>query len=250
MSRAEKSLYKNFPVPGASGDKTHHAFRGNSIYAKWIRRRNALLRIGSTLFAHAGVDDWACYVPPARLNATIRAWIAFWQGVGEKPPKPTRWTAGTPSMERGSRHAQGPLWVRAFKIRRGRPGKRPRKGLTREELDQILTQLNVQRVVVGHSPVHEGEILTRHPYYDDRIVMTDTRLSDGEYGSLSSLEIRGEALSTHYAAPTKWAREIVKQEMTLLKNPGPPPLHTVTDLLASINRKVFKLMDSLKDYFD
>src|SRR5262249_54859046 len=65
-------------------------FRTGAL-AKWIRGRPTMLKIGDSLFVHAGVDRWALDTDPAEINAGVRAWIAYEQGVAEKPPKKTRW---------------------------------------------------------------------------------------------------------------------------------------------------------------
>jgi hypothetical protein len=93
MTRGERDLFTAYPVPGAPGPGLADAFRGNSTYARWLRRRPALLKIGSTLFVHAGVERWARETDPAAVNSAVRAWIAYWQGVGPRPRKSSRWTS-------------------------------------------------------------------------------------------------------------------------------------------------------------
>jgi len=196
MTRSERALYEYPVVNGAPGTKAKHAFRGHSVYAQWLRQRNSLLKIGDTLFVHAGLDKWALETEPGRINATIRAWIRYWQGVDEKPGKRTRWAVGKPGMERGSRWETGPLWNRAFKAKAKR---RPRSGPKRKTLRKILERFAVKRMVIGHAPVPSSEILLSHPYYESMVVSIDTRIGDGKHGSLSALEIRAGHLRPIYA---------------------------------------------------
>ena len=250
FSLSEKKFYKEYPVPGAEGTKVHHAFRGNALYAKWIRERNTMVQIGDTLFVHAGIGTWALHALPDAINATVRAWVRFWQGIAEKPPKKTVWAAGRPEDERGSDSETGPVWLRAFREVRSSDGNQPKEGPSKEELEQILSKLAVKRVVVGHSPVSSAEIVTSHPYYQDRIVMIDTRVSDEKHGTLSALEIRGEILTTHYPETSKGAEELVKRELAYLKDPVLPKVPLISSLLDSVSETSERLMESLKTFLD
>ncbi len=234
MTAAEKSLYKKFPIHGAEGQKIKHVFSGNSTYAKWIRERNSIIRIGDSLFVHAGVDEWALHADPGAVNATVRAWIRFWQGVAERPGKKTAWAASS---------EDGPLWTRAFKVRLSKKGKRPRKGMSRKAMDEILDHLGVKRIVIGHSPVKKGKILSAHPYYDERIVMIDTRISDLERGKPSCLEIRGNDLASHYADRTPHSKAIVESELSFLETATSSELNEVERL----TKALFDAMGSLKE---
>ena len=197
MSRAERKLFKKYPVPGAPSLRGKDAFRGNSVYARWARNRNAIIKIGDILFVHAGLDRWALEAEPGRINATVRAWIRHWQGVGPKPPKSTRWTVGVPEMERGSKFENGPLWMRSFKVKFDGDDpieKKPKEGPSEKQMEKILEHLRVRTIVVGHAPVEGGEVLLSHPYYGEKVVMVDTRLSDKKRGGLGALEIRAGEL--------------------------------------------------------
>lgn len=185
-TRRERLLFRRHPVAGAPGPSAREAFRGDSECARWLRRRNAIVRIGETLFVHAGVGPWLAATDPGDVNATVRAWIAHWQGRAAPPPPRTRWAAGVPDMPRGSRFARGPLWTRAFKPE-PEPGHR---APSRQQVEAWLDRARVRRVVVGHAPV-DGGILLEHPRYGDRVVMADTRISDRELGRLSALRIEG-----------------------------------------------------------
>jgi hypothetical protein len=187
MTRKERELYTRHTIPDAVGSELDDAFRGNSVYAQWLRRRPTLLKIGDTVFVHAGLGRWALRVDPAALNAYVRAWVAHFQGVGPRPPRRTEWTIAP--------DGGGPLWTRAFKPRRrGRAKGAP----SRKMLAAILERLGADCVVVGHSPTRDGEILLDHPHYGDAVALIDTRISDERRGRLGALVIEdGVHMSTY-----------------------------------------------------
>jgi hypothetical protein len=191
MTRSERALYTRHPVPDAPGDALGDVFRGDSVYARWMRARRAILKIGDTLFVHAGVDAWALDNDPDSINAAVRAWIAHWQGVGPRPKKGSRWTVAP----RRGRNA-GPLWTRSFKVRAG--GQRDKKGPSKKMLRQILARYGVSRVVVGHAPTDGREIVLEHPRYGGAVVLIDTRISDEHRGRMSALTFERGAIAPIY----------------------------------------------------
>ena len=188
LTRGERDLFTRYPVSGAPGPKLADAFRGESIYARWLRRRPAILKIGATLFVHAGIEEWAERTDPAEVNGYVRAWIAYWQGVGPRPKKSSRWT-----VSRRRDGGDGPLWTRSFKGA-------AKEGPSRKALRALLAGYGAKRVVVGHAPTSDGAIVLDHPRYGDAVVLIDTRISDPRRGRMSALEIRADALAPVYAA--------------------------------------------------
>ena len=174
MKRSERRAYRK------------HDFQGHGPYAEWLRGRPTILKIGRTLYVHAGLDRWALDTDPAEVNAQVRAWIAHHQGVGPKPPKATRWAVD---------EEDGPMWTRAFKARRRKPKDAPSKKTIRAVLDR----LGAERIVLGHAPTKDGSIVTDHPHYGDSVVLIDTRISDDERGRLSALVVQHGTLRTVYA---------------------------------------------------
>ena len=161
-------------------------FRGDGPYSAWLRGRPTILKIGRTLYVHAGLDRWALDMDPADVNAQVRAWIAHRQGKGPKPPKATRWAVD---------EEDGPMCTRAFKPRRRRPKDAP----SRKTIRAILDRLGAERIVLGHSPTSDGSIVTDHPHYGEAVVLIDTRISDDERGRLSALTMLNGVLRTVYA---------------------------------------------------
>jgi len=187
MSRSERARFTAHPVADAPGPELVDVFRGDSVYARWLRRRPAILKIGATVFVHAGLDRWAEEYDPDHINRLVAAWIAYYQGVGPRPSEKRRWLAGDDE--------RGPLWMRSFKPRRdgGRRG-----GPRKKRLRKILSHLGATRVVVGHSPTPDSEIVLSHPVYGDAVVLVDTRISDEHRGRLGALIIAGDTLAPVY----------------------------------------------------
>jgi hypothetical protein len=211
LTRRERELFTIYPVPGAAGPTLEDAFRGDSVYARWLRRRPALLKIGATLFVHAGIEKWAKKHDPAAINEAVRSWIAYWQGVGARPDKASRWMVARQSGD-------GPLWTRAFK------GK-AEDGPSRKALRAMLVGYGAKRVVVGHAPTADGAIALEHPRYGDAVILIDTRISDPRRGRMSALEIRGDALAAVYAAERSTGRALEDlAEAALRGEATAPPL--------------------------
>jgi len=46
-------------VEGTDKAKIRDAFSGETELAEWLRERNAVIKIGPTIFTHAGLNVWA-----------------------------------------------------------------------------------------------------------------------------------------------------------------------------------------------
>jgi len=161
-------------------------FQGAGRYALWVLGRPTILKIGRTLYVHAGLDRWALDIDPGEVNAHVRAWIAHLQGHGPRPPRDTRWTFDDDD---------GPMWTRAFKHR----GRRPKDAPSKKVIRAVLDRLNAERIVLGHSPTDDGSIVLEHPHYGDAVVLIDTRISDAGRGRLGALKLEGDMLVPVYA---------------------------------------------------
>lgn len=219
--KIEKLLFKLFPIFGAESAGYAAAYRGNTRYARWLRQRNAILRLGDTIFVHAGLGDWANRHTPDRVNATIRAWIRYFQDVDKtKPDRRSRWTIGKETIRRNSPLALGPLWTRVFRPRYDKNeaplAERRKAAPTREVFREILSTYGGRRMVIGHAPIKGREVLLTHPYYGEMVVMIDTRISSPN-GRLSSIEVQHGAITAHYTERSKSAKQIREVEFNRLK---------------------------------
>lgn len=180
----------------------------------WSCSRNAIIRLGKFLFVHAGLDRTSLNTEPGRLNATIRAWIRHDRKAGPRPPAGTIWVTG-------DGEEIGPLWTRAFKVKLGkkekyrhRPGTEP---LSAKDLRTALEAWGAEKLVVGHAPLENGEILLEHPEYGDSVIMTDTRISEDE-GNLSALVIEGGAPRAVSFSSAKKGKAIVRLQKEYSKS--------------------------------
>lgn len=214
LLKLEKKLFEKYLVRGAPEQSFEDLFRGESLYAQWFRSRNSILKMGSSLFVHAGINGWLLENSPGAVNATVRAWIRFWQGIGEKPPKRTRWTVGKKEMDRDDPFlAAGPLWTRVFKASKDRPSDGP----TKKVLQALLETYQTSRLVIGHAPTEDQRIVLEHPHYGASVVMLDTQISHKSKGMLSSLEIVNDQLMIRYTERSVAARSIREHELEKLK---------------------------------
>ena len=115
MAKADRKLFEKHPVDGKDFDDVRKVFQGDTVYAKWLRSKNAIVKIGNKIYSHAGLHRWADKNDPGRINATVRAWISHWQGKGAEPPRGTRWAVGLETSALGFPDEAGPLWMRGMK---------------------------------------------------------------------------------------------------------------------------------------
>ena len=222
QTRKGKTLFKKYRIEGTDKAKIRDAFSGETAFAEWLRERNAVIKIGPTIFTHAGLNVWALEHHLKRMNSTIRAWIRFWQGTDDKPERGTQWVALGPKLDWSS-PSTGPLWTRSYKVKKDT---KKRKKTTKRgnapdlnELARLLKKYQALRMVIGHAPVAKKEILLSHPYYGNSVVMIDSRISDKKGGQLSCVEIRGREIKAHYCRRNSAGEKIKELELKRLKKP-------------------------------
>ncbi len=167
----------------------HAIYRGQSPYARWLRRRPTVIKVASTVFVHAGLDAWALDHDADFVNATVSAWVAHFQGVAEEPDPSTVWL-----IERAS---EGPLWTNRFHVSAEYP--KSEAGF-REVVADVLDAWGATRLIVGHRPTRaiDYRIALPHPLFGDSVVSIDTGISQYFGGRLSALEIVDDTLVPRY----------------------------------------------------
>ncbi len=163
-------------------------YRGNSPWARWIRKRPTMVKAGETLFVHAGLGAWALDTEPTWINSVLKEWVAHFQGVAEEPDERTRWLT--------SEGGDGPLWTRRFDV--GEVPCDPQ--VSKAIVSQALVKHGVRRIVVGHCPTKSlcYDIATLHPLYGESAIVLDTGISKYYGGRLSALEILEGTPIAHY----------------------------------------------------
>ncbi len=178
-----KKIANTYPFPSKEQAGMQAAFMGDSKYAKWLRNRNSLIQIGNKLYVHAGLTEWPLTVTPGEVNSTVREWIRHYQGKGPKPDPSTAWVLSEP---------HSPFWNRGQAFGPGFSDRLlkylAKVGVTEMDqatLDKILAHLNVEQLVIAHSPTESQKIETT---YKGKVVRVDTNISIGYGGNLSVME--------------------------------------------------------------
>jgi hypothetical protein len=107
------------------------AFRPGGPYARLLAQQNTVVLIGDNLFVHGGVTPLHIEYGIDRINSEVRSWM---QGTG---PEPFYMHKGT-----------SPTWERDFSYETDDDDC--------EVLKDVLKQLGIKRMIVGHSVQEEG----------------------------------------------------------------------------------------------
>ncbi|MEO6222774.1 MAG: hypothetical protein ABIP90_05955, partial [Vicinamibacterales bacterium] len=147
------------------------AFAAKGDYGKWLRQRDAMVKINGILFMHGGPSAAIAPMGCAAVNAQVRTELSTL-------------TATDPNLDKtlivGT---DGPLWYRGLS--------EPAAGVGQTEVEAILTALGARGVVVGHT-VPDGFRIKSN--FGGRVVQIDTGMLDGQFfpgGVPSALEIEG-----------------------------------------------------------
>lgn len=140
------------------------AFRPGGPLARILADHPVAVRIGSTVFTHAGTRPLYAAVGLDELNRQCREWLL---GGAEAP----EWI----------RARKGPMWNRDFSVEVDDDDCRM--------IARSLEMLGARRMVIAHT-VHDG--ITS--YCDDRIWCIDTGMSSAYGGELQVLEILGDEI--------------------------------------------------------
>ena len=187
LRAAEAAALAGFRLGALRGPDA--VFRGDSAWARWMRGRPTLLKVGQTAFVHGGPDERLLALSPEAVNDAMRAWVAHLQGVGPEPDASTTWLIGL--------DGEGPLWTRDLMV-----SHRPSRQAVRTQglLDRVLAHWRAERLVVGHSPTAAlgFAIAWPHPVAGKRAAVVDTGICRLYGGRLSALRIAGEHVEPLY----------------------------------------------------
>jgi TPR repeat protein len=202
-------------MPGYAEQRA--AFSPDGPYGRWLRERNAVIKIDRTLFVHAG------------LGAKYAGWSldAINNQVRDELRDPGRLHGGIAT------DAEGPLWF---------------EGLARGDekqfepvVDALLKNFDVDRIVIGHTYA-QGAIT---PRFGGRVVLIDIGLSRvyDNVGRMGCLEIDGDkAVAVHHGQKLELPKDengpdmlrYLKQAAAL--DPQPSPLQPRIEALQSSGR--------------
>jgi hypothetical protein len=164
-------------------------YRHESPWARWLRRRPTILRVGETLFCHASLGRWAIGASPSEINLRVRLWVGHFQGTSELPDERWAWLI---EQEGG-----GPLWNTDFI--REENGLTDATTLRPEELREVLAHWGARRAVCGHMVTAKAghRVVHPHPRHGDLVALIDTGISRAVNGRLTALEIADGRLLPH-----------------------------------------------------
>ena len=154
------------------------AFAAKGDYGRWVRERDAMIKINGIVFLHGGPSVAVAPMGCAAINAQVRTEL-------------TTLTAAGPDLAKSLiMGPDGPLWYRGLVD--GTPG------VGEPEVAAILKALDARAIVVGHT-VPDGFRI--RPTFAGRVVQIDTGMLDGEFfpgGVPSALEIQGGTWTAIY----------------------------------------------------
>lgn len=154
------------------------AFAAKGDYGRWLRERDAMVKINGIVFMHGGPSLATSALGCAAINTQVRTELATLTLAG--PNLETSLIMGP----------DGPLWYR------GLVGGAP--GVAETDVDTILKTLGARAIVVGHTVPNGFRI---KPSFDGKVVQIDTGMLDGEFfpgGVPSALEIQGNSWTAIY----------------------------------------------------
>lgn len=154
------------------------AFEAMGEYGKWVRSRDAAVKINDVLFLHGGVSDAVASLGCDGINQAMR------RDMAALPVPPEQVTSLLATSE------TGPLWYRGL-------ASEPEEAFA-PTLDGILQKVGARAIVVGHTPVLPGRIATR---FGGRVIQLDSGMLDGEFfpaGIASALEIHNGVMTAVY----------------------------------------------------
>ena len=155
------------------------AFAEQGEYGRWLRGGDTVIRINGIVFLHGGVSETAAALGCAGINEAVRRDI---QG---PPPPPEKVATMFATSE------TGPVWYRGL-------AQQPESSFE-PTLERILAALGGRAIVVGHTPVLPGRIITR---FGGRVIQIDSGMLDTTFfpgGVASALEIKDGVFTAIYA---------------------------------------------------
>ena len=148
-------------VAEALGLSYARLFDNDSVLGRWLRSKPVIVQVNDSLFMHAGLHpDYANLKASfSEVNEHFRRSLGL--------AKAEIATDGTLAFLYGK---LGPIWYRGYFMK-------PQLGAP--ELDQLLTQMNVARIVVGHTTMHG--VLS---HYQGKVISIDADLRGGKIGEV------------------------------------------------------------------
>lgn len=186
--RSEKDIHAAWKAETPLGKVEHQAaWSASGEIGKWVMANPAVLRLGDTIFVHAGLNASFAKRPIETINAEVAAALK------------ARDTSDGAIINA----EDGPLWYRGLAAT-DKSGDNQGTAAAAATLDAVLASVGARHMVIGHTTSLTG-ISLRH---DGRLAMIDTGIARVYGGVVSYLEIVDGAFIPHVVArpqPTKVA---------------------------------------------
>lgn len=176
-------------------------------YGRWLRSHQTIVKVGDSLFMHAGINPDVTTESIDWLNRNVRAQITRWdEAVASleraelvRPLAPFMEVVGAASGANLSLanignthlfHPEGVLWFRGYNTWTDEEGA--------AKMAALLERYQVKRIVTGHSVQPNGLIRER---FSGGLYLIDTGLLGGRFfpgGRASALEIRDTTVKPIY----------------------------------------------------
>ncbi len=180
--RSEKTIRAAWMAKTPLGKAEHQAaWSAGGEIGKWVISNPAVLRLGDTIFVHAGLNTNFAKRPIDTINAEVA----------------TALKARAMSESAIINDQSGPLWYRGLAASDSDgPGEPQGSAAAAATLEKVLDSVGARRMVIGHTPSLTGISLR----YDGRLAMIDTGISRAYGGVVSYLEIIGGTFVPHVVA--------------------------------------------------
>ena len=162
------------------------AWRPDGELGKWALANPAVVKLGDSLFVHGGISSAYANLSVDEINRLVVA------ALEARDASPTAII----------NHPHGPLWYRGLVVRDqgGEPATvapipvgAAFAPTILQEIDLVLLNFGVKRIVVGHTPTRGGII----EGLGGKLWRTDSAISRAYGGTLSYLEIVGDRVTAH-----------------------------------------------------
>ncbi|MCY7387228.1 MAG: metallophosphoesterase [Burkholderiales bacterium] len=148
-------------VAGKLNDTYPGLFGEQTVLGRWLRTKPMLLQVNDMLFVHGGLSPEyaALKLSVQETNEAFRASLGL--------PRTTIRATPLPALLYGAR---GPIWYRGYFVE-------PK--IDAAELDTLLVQYGVKRIVVGHTTMNGV-----FSHYGGRVISVDSNIQKGAGGEL------------------------------------------------------------------
>ncbi len=208
MTKAERDLFAradgdtNMSDFHEISDDVRSMFRAaNGRYAENLRDENFLSVVNRSLIVHAGLvrpmlEMARAKMRPSDINVIGRRYLRYFQGLEPKPGDQFDWIVDLAEDDDEDFQSEdftqktGPVSDRTYKITNGKGSQdKPKAGLSRRELKELLDWFDVDHIIIGHTPTPDKRIALKHPYYRDMVISIDTHRAEVFGGNVTALEM-------------------------------------------------------------